>query len=141
VVTPAITISAGGSGTREHPGRFAYPDRAPAPARVLARHRDRAARTTRAVQALAGCWVLAVAAVFLPLLHFVLVPGLLVLGPALAWRRLHEAETLVLAEGACPACGAPQRFALGSPWRARTLLRCEACGRAIELLLPPSPVG
>ena len=52
---------------------------------------------------------------------------------------LGEADTLVGGVGACPACDAPQRFALGQRWRERTSLRCEQCGRAIVLELPAAP--
>ncbi len=124
---------------REHEGALAYPDRSSSPARVTARHRDARARTARAAATWAAGWGMAVAAVFLPVLHFILVPLLLVAAPALAWQRLHEAATLVRAEGDCPACAAPQRFTLGGPWRPRTAMRCEGCGRRIELVLPDTP--
>jgi len=126
-------------GTREHEGALTYDGCEPSPAQVVARHRDAAARTARAVRTWAIGWGLAVVAVFLPVLHFVLVPLLLVGGPAFALRRLRESATLVCAAGACPACHAAQRFALGDAWRERTSLRCEACGRAIVLVLPPQP--
>ena len=72
-------------------------------------------------------------AVFLPVLHFVLVPLLLLGGPVLAFHKLHEAMTLLAASGACPACAAPQAQLLDSAARERLVLRCEACGRALEL--------
>ena len=124
---------------REHEGRFTYPDRDSTPVRVSSVHRAPPARAIRAVKTLGACWGLALVAVFLPLLHWVLVPGLLVLGPALAYARLHEADTLTRAEGHCPACAATQVFTLGQRWRERTVLRCEACGRRIELALPAKP--
>lgn len=97
--------------------------------------RERRERLLRAAGTLATCWALAVVAVFLPLLHFVLVPGLLLLGPALAWARLREERTLLGVDGACPACAAPVREALSQPWRERTLLRCDACSRQLTLVL------
>lgn len=124
---------------RTHEGVLTYPDRPAAQATVRARHRDAKARFTRAVMTWAAGWGLAVAAVFLPLLHFVLVPLLLIGGPALAWQRMREAATLVDAHGACPACGAERTIALGGAWRERTPLRCEGCGRGLMLELPPAP--
>lgn len=110
----------------------------PADVRVLLRGRREC--ILRAAGTLATCWALAVVAVFLPLLHFILVPGLLLLGPALAWARLHEDSTLLGVDGACPACAAPLREALSQPWRERTLLRCHACSRQLTLVLaPPGP--
>ena len=129
------------AGSIAHEGSLVYPDRAPAPARVAVRRRDARQRTLRALKTLAACWGLAVAAVFLPVLHFVLVPGLLVLGPVLAWSRWREAHSLLLAEGDCPACAVRQHFTLGQRWRERTMLRCESCGRSLELMLPPEPAS
>ena len=121
---------------RDHEGTFTYPDREPSRARVQALHRDAGGRTARAVRTWAICWGLAVVAVFLPVLHFVLVPALLAAGPLLGWQALREHVTLVRAEGHCPGCGAVQQFTLGTGWRERTILRCEACGRRIQLVLP-----
>ncbi len=129
------------AGVRTHEGVLTYPDRIPIVARVTARHRDAKARVSRAALTWAAGWGLAVAAVFLPVLHFVLVPLLLVGTPLLAWQRLHEPATLIDAEGACPACGAHRTFALGGAWRVRTALRCEACGRALVLELPSAPTA
>jgi len=139
VTEPAIENPPPAPGFEEHAGDFFYPDREPAPAAVRVRRRDRRARTVRAAKTLGACWGLAVAAVFLPVLHFVLVPLLLVLGPALSWSRLHEAHTLIDAQGRCPGCGEPLALKLGTRWRERTLLRCERCGRGLELRLPPEP--
>jgi hypothetical protein len=121
--------------------RFSYPDRPGSEVAVRVRRRDGPARLARAAKTLAACWGLAVVAVFLPLLHFILVPGLLVLGVALGWSRLREAHSLIDAEGPCPACDARQHFDLGRPWRERTMLRCDACGRPLELDLPPEPAA
>lgn len=126
---------------RIHEGVLTYPDRTPSAARVTAQHRDAKARASRAVLTWAVGWALAVAAVFLPVLHFVLVPLLLVGSPMLAWQRLHEPATLVAAEGSCPACGDRRTFPLGGAWRARTSLRCDACGRALSLVLPEAPAS
>lgn len=78
---------------------------------------DAPERTSRAVRALATCWGLAVLAVFLPVLHFVLVPSLLVAGPVVALSRLRERCTVRGASGTCPACGAAQSFAVSGALR------------------------
>ena len=122
-------------------GVLCYPGREPAPAIVRMQPRDRRARIARALRTLAACWGLAIAAVFVPVLHFVLVPSLLVAGPLLSLQKLGEAQSMLSAAGACPACGAPQEFPLARPWRARVSLRCTACGRAIALETPaPTPL-
>lgn len=125
---------------RDHPATLVYPGHEPTAARVRVRHRDRRACVLRAAGTLGVCWVLAVVAVFLPLLHFVLVPGLLLLGPLLAWSRLNESDTLLGADGACPACSLALHLRLAQPWRERTILRCDGCGRRLELVLPPAPL-
>ncbi len=126
---------------RGHAAALEYPGRPDVAASVRVRHRGRRERTLRAARTLAACWGLAIIAVFLPVLHFVLVPALLMLGPALAWSRFHEARTLVRADGACPACALPLHLELGQPWRERTILRCDGCGRRLTLLLPPAADG
>src|SRR5204863_8375115 len=76
---------------------FVYHDRsARASARVVEHaSRDRAIRAARAW---AGCWGAAIAAVFLPVLHFVLVPALLISGPLAAMARWQEKVTVLGAE-------------------------------------------
>ncbi|HTR97909.1 MAG TPA: hypothetical protein VMH61_08410 [Candidatus Acidoferrales bacterium] len=135
----ASVIPPPAGGTEEHAGSFLYPDRPPMPASVRVESRDRRARLVRAARTLGACWGLAVVAIFLPVLHFVLVPLLLVLGPALGWSRLNEAHSLLRASGSCPGCGGALELKLGQRWRERTMLRCPACGRGIELRLPAEP--
>lgn len=114
-------------------GTFAYIGHEPAPARLRVVRHGAAARAARALRVLALCWGLAIAAVFLPLLHFVLVPGLLLLGPILALGRRRERCTVLSARGACPACGAEIHVLVGQGAAAAMPMRCESCRRAIEL--------
>lgn len=115
---------------------LAYHGHADAPAALRVRDWVPPERTARAVRALATCWGLAVLAVFLPVLHFVLVPSLLVAGPVVALSRLRERCTVLGASGTCPACGAAQAFAVSGALREVTPVRCDACGRAISLRAP-----
>ena len=115
---------------------LAYHGHPDAPAELRVRDWSRPERTARAVRTLASCWGLAVLAVFLPVLHFVLVPSLLVAGPLAALAKLREHASVLGASGACPACGSAQRFAVSGALRERTPLRCESCGRAVELRAP-----
>ncbi|MFN8588864.1 MAG: hypothetical protein U1E86_28130 [Burkholderiaceae bacterium] len=122
--------------TREVAATLAYHGHADAAAALSVRDWSRPERTARAVRALATCWGLAVLAVFLPVLHFVLVPSLLVAGPIAALARLGEHCSVLAASGTCPACGTAQHFAVSGALRERTPLRCESCGRAVELRAP-----
>ena len=71
---------------------FGYP--ATRAAVAVARH-DPAARTRRAVLALLACWGLAALTIFVPIAHFVLVPGFFLLGIWLLIKRLGEDATIV----------------------------------------------
>src|SRR5688572_16513805 len=89
-----------------------YPGKPDSPALARVKRYDRAARMQRTVRTLGAGWGLAVAAVFLPVLHFVLVPALALGAPLLALQRWGEAAVLVGASGDCPACGQPQDWKL-----------------------------
>ncbi|MBI5170884.1 MAG: hypothetical protein HZA61_15450 [Candidatus Eisenbacteria bacterium] len=121
---------------RDLAGALAYHGHPDAPATLRVRDWSPPERSSRAVRALATCWGLAVLAVFLPVLHFVLVPSLLVAGPVVALSRLREHRTVRGASGTCPACGAAQAFAVSGALRDVTPVRCDACGRAISLRAP-----
>lgn len=128
------------AGEREVAARLCHHGRADAPASVRLRSWTSGERRIRALRAWAVCWGLAVPAVFLPVLHFVLVPSLLVAGPIAGLLRLREEQTVLGASGACPACGESQSFPVTGAWRESVRLRCEKCGRAIELRAP-APVS
>jgi len=90
----------------------------------------------RCVQTWLAGWGLAIAAVFLPVLHFVLVPALLLGGPILALQRLGERVTVLDVSGNCPGCGAPQKQSLKRKAQPRLEFRCDACRRAIGVRVP-----
>ena len=72
------------------------------------------ARMRRALTTLAFCWFLAIAAVLVPIAHFVLVPGLLLAGPFIA-MGVHKAERQVTGgTGSCPICRTALRFKRGA---------------------------
>ncbi len=116
--------------------RWCYPDHEPSAAVVRLRRVNKRGRLVAAFRALAGCWLAAVAAVFLPLLHFILVPSLLLLGPLMFFWKLREHVTLLGADGPCPACGVQISHRVKLPAAEHTQVRCEACGRAVDLVIP-----
>ena len=93
-------------------------------------------RVRRAVAAWAGCWGAAIAAVFLPVLHFVLVPLLILAGPIMALSQLGQRITVVEVEGPCPACGARVHETPRRDARTPIDLRCAGCRRALTVRLP-----
>lgn len=58
---------------------------------------------------------LAVVSVFVPILHFVLVPALLLGAPFVSYWAYFQEKVLLDGEGECPNCGAPFLVAKGKP--------------------------
>jgi 4-hydroxybenzoate polyprenyltransferase len=67
---------------------------------------DKSFRTRRALKILGLFWGLALCSVVLPLVHFVLVPGLLLAGPFVAAFFYGQEGAILGGEGDCPSCGA-----------------------------------
>src|SRR5262245_50294667 len=114
---------------------FVYHDKA-GPALVAVKRHGRTDRIRRAALAWAGCWLAAILAVPLMVIHWVLVPSLLVGGPLYAMVMMRERVTILGADGACPACGAEQHPRLKTGASDHLGFRCESCRRALALRLP-----
>jgi hypothetical protein len=114
---------------------FGFPD---VPARVTIERHDKRARTGRALKALGACWGLAVVSVIVPIAHFVLVPGFLVLGIVLALQRGREAASVRAVEGHCPRCNAERTFIASGALRAEMRAQCPVCRNELSLALAPS---
>jgi len=85
--------------------------------------------------AVAG-WGLVAAAIALPIpvVHFVLVPGSLLVGAVLGAMRLAQREIFRSAEGPCPFCGTQQRLGLaGKEFHLPRRAHCTSCGRELDL--------
>lgn len=117
----------------EAPALLRYPGKEPSAARVTLRRLGRRDRLAAVAKTWAIGWLAAAAAVFLPVLHFVLVPALFVGAPLVALSKRREHTTLLRAGGACPACGAAVVYTQRRRASAFVALRCEGCGRALEL--------
>jgi hypothetical protein len=85
--------------------------------------------------AVAGLGIVAAAiALPIPLVHFVVVPGSLLLGGILGAMRLTQREIFRSAEGPCPSCGTKQRLGLaGKTFRLPRRAHCTNCGRELDL--------
>ena len=77
--------------------------------------------------------IAALIALPIPLVHFVFVPGALVAGVVLAAVRLRQEEIFRSASGACPYCGAEQRFTVMGPFKLPKKLHCGSCQRQLSL--------
>jgi hypothetical protein len=103
-------------------------------AHVVVESLDFRQRAMRGALILAGGVALAVIAIPIPLVHFVLVPGSLLLGLILGVVRFRQREIFWLAEGACPFCGTQQRLGLaGRVFRLPRQVFCKNCGRPLDL--------
>ena len=86
-----------------------------------------AKRLGRGAVRLLGAWAVAVACVFIPLLHFVLVPGFFLAGPVLAWLAVRASVRVTSASITCPKCGKDAPIEAGTTgWPVS--MRCSSCG-------------
>ena len=106
----------------------------PTRAQLLVDNLTTGQRLRRAGVALAAGGALAVIALPIPLVHFVLVPGALLLGLIFAVMRLNRRQVIRSAEGTCPYCGAHQRLGLaGRVFRLPREVFCDKCRRPLDL--------
>ena len=77
-----------------------------------------------------GCTVLAMGGVFVPVLHFFLVPGLLITGFGIALRIFLEKYRVITTDVRCPVCSAdlslPERL-----FRTTCYIECCGCSRRL----------
>jgi hypothetical protein len=95
--------------------------------------RNVAARCARAGGALLAAWSIAGLCVFLPLAHFVLVPGFGVAGLFLAVARLREGRSLLRVDGVCPRCKVRRALPGAGRFRDGGSVHCEGCGSQLEV--------
>lgn len=94
---------------------------------------ERTHRVGRALKGLGMAWLIAVGCVFIPVAHFVLVPGFVLAGLVVFAMRLNRREEVVEVSGSCPDCQVPQNFEVGTGWRPPFSTSCRGCGRGLEL--------
>lgn len=97
---------------------------------------DRRARRRRAWQALGKAWGVAIACIFIPVAHFLLVPGFVVFGIYQFFDKVGTAELARDARGACPDCGTEQAFELGRRPDGPVQVRCAHCQRGLTVTFP-----
>lgn len=94
---------------------------------------DSPARVKRAVAALAVWWGAAFLSLFIPVAHFLLVPGFLMFGLVTFVRRLKTSAVVVKARGTCPDCGAEQDLDILGSWSESRDVTCRQCHRSLRL--------
>lgn len=95
-------------------------------------------RLKRAVTVFGLGFGLALIAIPIPVVHFVLVPGALGLGTILAGVKLHQRKIFRAAYGRCPFCATNQSFTVMGRFQLPKTLHCTACQRELVLEEPTS---
>ena len=118
---------------RSVPVKLSMPGEADASAVATVKDWSSFERFRRAAFFLCLCWAAAGVCIFIPILHFVLVPGLLITGPTLAVIKLTERSTLEGLAGDCPRCKKAGVFHAGGRFKERRNVVCDGCGNLLEL--------
>jgi hypothetical protein len=92
-----------------------------------------AERLKRAAVVFGAGVAVAVVALPIPIVHFVLVPGGLLLAVALGGVRLGQGRIFRGAEGRCPFCGTEQQFSLFGRFRLPCRVDCVSCHRGLTV--------
>jgi len=89
-------------------------------------------RWIRGGKMLAICWGLAVFSVLIPVLHFVLVPAFLLIGPFLFYINYKQESGVLGGEATCPVCNHKVKISSG-PVRWPIFDICEQCKSNVRL--------
>jgi len=109
----------------------------PSPILVTVTRPSPGKRLARAARGAGIFWAVAAGCVFLPGLHFVLVPTFLLAGVVAGMRHLRDTEVTSRVHGACPRCGHEQDFAAGNRLTPTWSLDCPTCHNTLTLTLSP----
>jgi hypothetical protein len=95
-------------------------------------------RLKRAATVFGLALILALIALPIPVVHFILVPGALLLGAILAMVRLGQREIFRSTYGRCPFCATEQSFTVMGRFSLPKTLYCGSCQRELVLDRPTS---
>ena len=119
--------------TETHQYRLTGYSPTPETATITIRSFDTPERVRRALKGLAMFWGAAIGSVFIPVAHFLLVPGFALFGAYTFFERLGARDVVTAAEGICPDCGKPQQLDIGGRWRLPRRVACRHCQRALQI--------
>jgi hypothetical protein len=122
-----------GGDTFEVPVTLSVFGASPSAGIAVVRRRSLASRGRRAALALGVAWLLVFPAIFFPVAHFVLVPGLVLGGVVLAVIRLREDRTLDRLRATCPRCAAALDVTPGGRFRLPRPVQCVHCRNQLTL--------
>lgn len=120
------------SGTLEREVRLVSVDGKESKGTVRIQHWNRHDRLVRAAKFGGASLGLAIVSVFIPLLHFVLVPLFLLATPFVFSLTFNRESAVLGGEGACPKCGEPFTVAKG-PNKFPLKDLCTRCYGAVEV--------
>jgi hypothetical protein len=103
------------------------------PARAEIAELAPADRLKRAAVVFGAFVAVAIVALPIPIVHFMLVPGGLLLAFLLGGLRLREDAIFRDVSGGCPFCGTEQHFPLFGRFRLPKDVHCANCGRKLTL--------
>jgi len=135
-----VETSAGGD-TYEVPVSLSVFGASPSTGISTVRRPSLASRARRAALALGAAWLLAFPAIFLPVAHVVLVPGLVIGGVVLAVIRLREDRTLDRLRATCPRCQSALDVMPGGRFRLPRSVQCVHCRNELTLAPLDAPEG
>ncbi|MDH5325348.1 MAG: hypothetical protein OEZ68_02285 [Gammaproteobacteria bacterium] len=90
-------------------------------------------RLKRALAALAICWLAAGVTLFIPILHFILVPSLLLTGPILFYVKFKQEDLMEKVDGVCTDSGEAVTIELESNAKLPLWTYCPACKKSIQI--------
>lgn len=94
-------------------------------------------RAGRAAIGLLVCWLLAVAFVFVPILHFIMPFVFLIAGPIVAWMRYKGTSVVLGGLAICPRCQAPMRIKKATEtWPIEA--SCDECRAIVHVETKPA---
>lgn len=99
----------------------------PTPATATVLNQRFGQRLARTGAALGACWGLALAGLFIPVAHFILVPTFVIAGIVTAVMRAREDRRVLEVRGRCPRCGAEQQFKVGGRFSPERSFDCPRC--------------
>jgi hypothetical protein len=121
MITRTLELRLHGFGAPAAPARAEIADLAPAD------------RFKRAAVVFGAFVAVAIVALPIPIVHFMQVPGGLLLAFVLGGLRLREDAIFRDVSGSCPFCGTQQRFPLFGRFRLPKDVHCANCGRKLTL--------
>jgi hypothetical protein len=102
-------------------------------AAATVRHYDTGERVRRALKIGGILLALACVTVFIPIAHFVLVPGFFLASIVFFLRRLSESRKIVRVHGPCPRCSTEQDFEIDkAPLSGEIELTCVSCRNRVR---------